>query len=94
MLVLPFAKFMRDRAISIGEEVLRTKSAVDELTVLTDNLSYLKRVLKVEDITVTDVSSKGDLDIKEAYPGNPGVVLVKEEDVPVEKKVEEMSLDK
>merc|ERR1711879_140144 len=92
MLVLPFAKFMRVKVNEMGEDILRIKSKIDEQAVLKENLQYVSRTLKLEDIFVVDVSTDPETG-KEAYPGNPAVHLEKVEDSPsVEKTVEKLSL--
>ncbi|QDZ20137.1 leucine--tRNA ligase [Chloropicon primus] len=92
MLVLPFAKFTRDKAKDMGADVLSTKSIVDEEAVLNENLKYICRALKAENISIVSASSNADSG-EEAYPGSPSVNLTKVEDPPLEKKVEELSVN-
>ena len=85
MLVLPFAKFMKEKANDIGSDILNTKSVIDEVAVLEENLKYLSRALKVDDISICD-SASGDEQGKAAYPGSPAVHLEKVEEAPQEPK--------
>ena len=74
MLVLPFAKFMKEKALELGESSLSTTSVFDERSILEENMGYLKRVLKVGKI---DVKAPDGENGKTAYPGSPSVFMEK-----------------
>lgn len=76
--VLPFAKFKMEEAVKGGAQVLDTKLPFDEKQLLTDNLAYLVRSLKLEALAVHGVGDAAaaaavppTIDLKAACPGAP-----------------------
>jgi leucyl-tRNA synthetase len=79
-MVMPFAKFMMDKAISAGPMVLDTKLPFPEREVLEENLSYMMRSLNLEDIKVRSCSDEGKpIECDSATPGNPVLVVIRDD---------------
>ena len=82
-MVMPFIKFKMDETALVGASALRLKSIFDEMSVLNENVDFIKRALNVPEVTIClttdpEAGSKAE----EATPGSPVFdFLVTEEDV-------------
>ena len=81
--VMPFARGRIDMATTagVGAQALDVKMPFDEASLLTENSNYLKRSLKVDEVSVRIVSHEEVVDatdvdrkIASATPGSPGVL--------------------
>lgn len=80
--VLPFAKLKLDEAQAAGPEALATRLPFDEQKLLQENIPYLLRALKLDDLRINHVkdteavaAAPGQQDMSTACPRNPVIVF-------------------
>eukprot|EP00951_Prasinocladus_malaysianus_P007869 scaffold56658_cov32-Prasinocladus_malaysianus.AAC.1 len=80
--IMPFAKFMMDKALTAGPAVLDVKLAFGEREVLEDNLEYMMRSLNLDEVKVRSCDEAAGDDkppeCEGVYPGNPALVVRQE----------------
>jgi len=75
-MVMPFAKFMMEKATVAGPAVLDVKLPFGEKATLEDNLDYMLRSLKLDDLSVAVCEGEGlPAECSAVYPGNPALVV-------------------
>eukprot|EP00854_Cymbomonas_tetramitiformis_P006329 gene6329-7584_t len=101
-LAMPFVKFTKDKALSIGPHVLQERLPFDELAVFRENADLMKTALGLESLTAfltTDAEAKAapaSVGMDAALPGNPARFLeleVKQDKAQVEASISELEKD-
>jgi len=76
-MVMPFSKFMMEKAATAGPSVLDVKLPFGEAATLTENLAYMMRSLKLDalEVKLCDGAAPKPQECDNVYPGNPALVI-------------------